>query len=112
TGWPPHDAEMPWGAAALPGLPFEVRRHDLEDPDAPGDLVDEVIDRHGRLDIVAAVHARSSSRSLAQVDAGELDRCWAANVRSIVLLAQRFAARHDPAPADQRPTGRLIWFTS
>ena len=43
---------------------------------------------------------------------GLLDRCWAANVRSIVLLAQRFAERHEAAPADRPPTGRMIWFTS
>ena len=65
-------------------------------------------DRHGALDIVVAVHARSSVQGLAEVTAVELDRCWAANVRSVVLLAQRFARRHDPA----RPGGRMLWFTS
>ena len=54
------------------------------------------------------MHARSSTEPLATVTASELDRCWAANVRSIVLLAQRFAARHDPA----RAGGRMLWFTS
>ncbi len=112
TGWPPHDDEMPWGAASLGDVPFEVRRHDLEDPAAPAALVDEVITDHGRLDVVVAVHARSSSQSFADVDAAELDRCWAANVRSIVLLAQRFAEVHRPAPAGDPPAGRMVWFTS
>jgi NAD(P)-dependent dehydrogenase (short-subunit alcohol dehydrogenase family) len=62
TGWPPHDAEMPWGEQPLGSLPFEVGRHDLEDPAAPRALVDEAIERHGRLDIVVAVHARSSDQ--------------------------------------------------
>jgi 3-oxoacyl-[acyl-carrier protein] reductase len=113
TGWRPHDAEMAWGADAEPrggAEPggFAVEEHDLEDPEAPGRLVDAVVDRHGALDILVAVHARSSTQPLATVTAAELDRCWAANVRSIVLLAQRFAARHDPG----RPGGRMLWFTS
>ncbi|MGH1490771.1 MAG: SDR family oxidoreductase [Acidimicrobiales bacterium] len=111
TGWPPHDAEMPWGEETA-GLGFEVHRHDLELPDTPAALVDEVLDRHNKLDIVVAVHARSSEQTLADVTATELDRSWAANVRSIVLLAQRFAERHGPAPTGQSPTGRMIWFTS
>jgi 3-oxoacyl-[acyl-carrier protein] reductase len=55
-----------------------------------------------------AAHARSSDQAFGEVTADELDRCWAANVRSIVLLAQRFARRHDPS----RTGGRLLWFTS
>jgi 3-oxoacyl-[acyl-carrier protein] reductase len=112
TGWPAHDDEMPWGSANLGDLPFEVGRHDLEDPSTPARVVDAVVASHGRLDIVVAVHARSSTQAFADVDAAELDRCWAANVRSIVLLAQRFAAVHAPAPPDRPPTGRMLWFTS
>lgn len=112
TGFTPHDAEMPWGAQPLGELPFEVHQHDLEDATTPGLLIDEVIEQHGRLDIVAAVHARSSHGGLDNVTADELDRCWAANVRSIVLLAQRFAAVHAPAPRHERSIGRMVWFTS
>lgn len=112
TGWTPHDAEMPWGEDPLDDLPFSVGQHDLEDPGVPSALVDEVVAAHGRLDLLIAVHARSSAMSFAEVDATELDRCWAANVRSVVLLAQRFAERHEPAPADVAPKGRMIWFTS
>jgi 3-oxoacyl-[acyl-carrier protein] reductase len=112
TGWPPHDAEMPWGEQALEPLPFQVARHDLEDPAVPAALVDEVVELHGRLDIVAAVHARSSHASLDEVVADELDRCWAANVRSVVLLAQRFAQRHVSVPSSEPPVGRMLWFTS
>ncbi len=112
SGWPTHDAEMPWGEQELGELPFTVGRHDLEHPAAPHELIDETIELHGRLDIVVAVHARSSHQSLAAVDATELDRCWAANVRSIVLLAQRFAAVHEPAPLASPPFGRMLWFTS
>ena len=113
TGWSPHDVEMPWGAGRPASLPsIEVAEHDLTEPGVATALVDEVIDRHGRLDIVIAVHARSSEGGLAEVTEVELDQCWAANVRSIVMLAQRFAQVHEPSPADQPPIGRMVWFTS
>jgi len=112
TGWVPHDAEMPWGTDPVTTSPFVIGQHDLEDPSTPGELIDEVVDEHGRIDIVVATHARSSHQQMTEVTAAELDRCWAANVRSIVLLAQRFAERHEPAPVDQPPTGRMVWFTS
>lgn len=112
TGWPAHDAEMPWGQQTLSPMPFSVRRHDLEQAETVSSLIDEVIDRHGKLDIVIAAHARSSFQSISDVDAAELDRCWAVNVRSIVLLAQRFAQVHEPLPPPAPPVGRMIWFTS
>lgn len=111
TGWPAHDAEMPWGEQAL-GAELPVHRHDLEDPDAPGALVDEVVAEHGRIDVVVAVHARSSDQGLAELTAGELTRSWAANVQSVLLLAKAFAAVHQSAPAGAPPTGRMLWFTS
>lgn len=112
TGWPPHDSEMPWGEQTLGDLPFAVHQHDLEQSETPHQLIDQVINEYGRLDVVVAVHARSSSNSLADVSATELDRCWAANVRSIVLLAQKFADVHQPDLNAVTPIGRMIWFTS
>lgn len=112
TGWPAHDAERPWGERSLSRMPFAVRRHDLEQAETVSSLVDEVIDRQGQLDIVIAAHARSSLQSLSEVDAAELDRCWAVNVRSIVVLAQRFAQVHQTVPPPAPPVGRMIWFTS
>ena len=115
SGWPPHDDEQPWGGGWT-GLPDEVAHEvrDLADPTAPSALVDEVVDRHGRLDVVVAAHARSSAGGLGDVSAAELDACWAVNVRAVVLLAQRFAevrAGRD-GRADGRADGRMIWFTS
>lgn len=111
TGCPPHDAEMPWGEASAEA-PFPIGLHDLADPLAPGLLVDEVVAARGRIDIVVSVHARSSGQDLGGVTAAELDRVWATNVRSVVLLAQAFADRHAPAPSGEPPLGRMIWFTS
>lgn len=111
TGWPSHDAEMPWGSPALT-VPFPVARHDLEQPETPEALVDEVVEAHGRIDILVAVHARSSSQTLARLTVEELDRSWAANVRSVLLLAKRFAERHEPPDRPEPPIGRMLWFTS
>ncbi len=111
TGWPPHDAEMPQGRDDNEPTEvgaFAIERRDLEIPAEPAMLIDAVVDKFGAIDIVLAVHARSSREALADLSAEELDRTWAANVRSILLLAQRFAQRHDPA----RDGGRMIWFTS
>src|SRR5262245_52677507 len=83
TGWPPHASEMPWGPDPEA---LDVERRDLEDPDEPARLVDAVIEKFGAIDIVVAVHARSSDFDLATLTVEELDRTWAANVRSIVLL--------------------------
>jgi 3-oxoacyl-[acyl-carrier protein] reductase len=112
TGHPVHDAEMPWGEQPLGDLPFPVHQHDLEDAAVPAALVDEVVERHGRIDLVAAVHARSSNSDLDAMSTHELDRCWAANVRSILQLAQRFGAVHQPPAAHERSIGRMVWFTS
>src|SRR5262245_37512991 len=108
TGWMPHDEEMPWGAAPAASDRFAIEEWNLEDPAAPAELIDAVVERFGSLDILVAAHARSADVELDAVTAEELDRCWAANVRSVVLLARRFAERRDPG----RPLSRMIWFTS
>ena len=117
--WAPHDAEQPWGAepdgvqAVLDTLGGTSDRlaHaavDLAEPEAATQLVDEVVERFGVIDVLVANHARSSEQDLEHLTADELDRCWAVNARGSLLLAQRFAARHD----DARPGGRLVLFTS
>lgn len=108
TGWRPHDDAMPWGAGPSIDAPFAVHSHDLADAAVPKVLIDEVIAAHGAIDVVLAVHAQSSSSSLLETTAEELDSSWAVNVRSVVLLARHLAERHDSA----RRCGRMIWFTS
>ena len=115
TGWSPHDAEMPWGAdedgdaaAALdPGDGRLVHvAADLADPVVPPALVADAVERFGRLDILVANHARSSSQALGDLTADELDRSWAVNVRATLLLVQAFADAHDGE------AGRVVLFTS
>jgi len=110
TGWSAHDAEMPWGADE--SAASDVEQRDLADPTQPARLVDDVIAARGRLDIVVAVHARSSTADLASTTVDELDLSWAVNVRSVVLLAQRFAHHRARLGAAGGELGRMIWFTS
>ena len=55
-----------------------------------------------------AAHARSDRQPLEALTADELDRAFAVNTRSTLLLVQAFAARHD----DALPGGRVVVFTS
>jgi 3-oxoacyl-[acyl-carrier protein] reductase len=93
TGWPAHDEEMPWGGDLVdpesPGLEWVPA--DLADPDVPARLVEAHVARHGSLDALVAVHARSSAQSLETVTAAEMDLSFAVNTRATVLLVQAAA---------------------
>lgn len=117
--WTPHDEGQPWGAdpagiegvlAALGGTGDRLDHAalDLADPGAPAAVVERAVEAFGAVDIVVANHARSSTQTLAEVTAAELDLTFAVNARASVLLAQAFAAVHD----DARPGGRIVLFTS
>lgn len=119
SGWAPHDAEMPWGSdlagnAALADAldPGDGRLRyveaDLEDENAPAELVAATVNAFGAIDVVVATHARSSHEGLATVTAAELDRCWAVNTRASVLLAQQFGQAFDAG----RGEGSIVFFTS
>jgi 3-oxoacyl-[acyl-carrier protein] reductase len=96
TGWPPHDAEQPWGAdpaaPSLAGIAWQPA--DLADPEVPDGLVADCATRRGRLDALVVVHARSSSGGIGELTAVELDRSFAVNARATLLLIQA-AARAD-----------------
>jgi 3-oxoacyl-[acyl-carrier protein] reductase len=117
-GWSAHDAEQPWGAdpGGAEALVQELRGQgsavehwsaDLASPDAPGALVQAARDAFGHLDIVVANHARSSTQSLEELTAEELDLSFAVNTRATLLLAKAFAAQRDG-----RLGGRVVLFTS
>jgi 3-oxoacyl-[acyl-carrier protein] reductase len=94
TGWPAHDDEMPWGGDGrdpdIPGITWTPA--DLENAAVPAQVVAEHVSRHGSLDALVVVHARSSGASLHDVTAEELDRSFAVNTRATVLLIQAAAA--------------------
>jgi 3-oxoacyl-[acyl-carrier protein] reductase len=113
SSWAPHDADQPWGAddlaavlAAL-GDPPHVSC-DLADPAAPAALVAAARDAVGPLTALVAAHARSATGRLADVDAAEVDLCFAVNTRGSLLLTQAFAAQYDPAAGP----GSVVLFTS
>lgn len=117
-GWSAHDAGQPWGAdpggaeavaeeLRAAGSAVEHLSADLASPDAPGRLVQTATDAFGHLDIVVANHARSSTQSLEELTADEIDLSFAINTRATLLLVKAFAAQHDG-----RPGGRVVLFTS
>lgn len=90
TGWPAHDDEQPWGGDATePDFPWAAA--DLADPAVPARLVERHVARHGSLDALVAVHARSSDQDLAATTAAELDASFAVNTRATILLVQAAA---------------------
>lgn len=94
SGWPAHDEEQPWGGD--PNFPDVVGWHwqpaDLADPDVPERLIADHLVRHGGMDALVAVHARSSEASLGELTAAELDHSFAVNTRATLLLVQAAAA--------------------
>ncbi len=114
--WFPHDVERGYGDGEVSDLLDELRTQgakvenvgaDLADPDAPARLVAAAREAFGRLDIVVANHARSSSVPLEDLTADEIDLTYAVNTRATLLLVKELAAHHDGQPG-----GRVVWFTS
>jgi 3-oxoacyl-[acyl-carrier protein] reductase len=116
-----HDADQPWGADDLsqvlaevgaaradPSQPVADLDLDLADPVAPAALMEAARRAVGHVDMLVCNHARSGGDAgLADVTAGMLDRHYAVNTRSSLLLASAFAAQHDG-----RPGGRVVFLTS
>ncbi|MFB9537555.1 MULTISPECIES: SDR family oxidoreductase [Streptomyces] len=118
----PHDAGMPWGADRPEDVVASVRDA-LGDPEArvvagPGDLGDRAVPGElvaraahalgGRLDILVANHAQSGfDGSLDEIDTTMLDRHWAVDTRSVLLLVQAHARLRPPGPG-----GRVVMMTS
>ncbi|WP_017591777.1 SDR family oxidoreductase [Nocardiopsis potens] len=118
----PHDLEQPWGgdditavldgvraARTDPAARVEGLGADLARPGAPRDLLNAAQDALGPIDVLVCNHARSGGDgTLAEVTEDMLDGHWAVDARSVLLLAQAYAAAHD----DTRPGGRIIMLTS
>lgn len=116
----PHDAEQPWGGDDIDAVLEGVRAHlvgdarvvdvhaDLADPAGPARVVDAAVDAFGHVDALIANQAMSGSDgALAEVTAADLDAHWAVDARASLLLAQAFAAHHDPARS-----GAIVFLTS
>jgi NAD(P)-dependent dehydrogenase (short-subunit alcohol dehydrogenase family) len=68
-------------------------RLELEDAEALDRVVGEIRSMEGPLGVVVANAAASAFKPARDLHAGNLQRSWATNVRSFVLLAQAAAAR-------------------
>jgi 3-oxoacyl-[acyl-carrier protein] reductase len=106
SGWAAHDAEQPWGADDAESPVPQYLAIDLAVPDAPRQLVAQAEDALGGVDVLLAVHARSSVQSLTELTAAELDTTFAVNARATLLLVREFAAGF---VGEQ---GRVITFSS
>ncbi|OEV02992.1 SDR family oxidoreductase [Streptomyces oceani] len=116
----PHDRDQEWGADDLEAVRDGVRAQlaegatvadahaDLTDPDAPEELLETAAREFGHVDILVCNHALTGEDGpLGALTAAELDRHWAVDARSPILLAQAFAGRHDG-----RPGGSVVFMTS
>jgi enoyl-[acyl-carrier protein] reductase III len=84
-----------------------AHRVELESEDDIRDLFAAEFPPGSRLDILIASAAASVFRPLESLSAQNLERSWATNVRSFVLLAQQAAERMRPAGS-----GRIVAVTS
>lgn len=119
TGLPAYDAALEDSGEApdSSALTAELRaggarvthlEADLAEAGAPERIVAAAVEEHGGLDTLVAAHAHSRPMPLGSLDAGEIDRHLAVNVRATLLLVKAFAAAHDP----DRAQGRIVLFSS
>lgn len=95
---------MPWGVDDS----LSILEADLEDPEAPAELVEHVSRTHGPITGLIMCHAESVDSSIADTTIESFDRHYAVNVRSVWLLIKAFAARFPGPPG----SGRIIAITS
>lgn len=116
----PHDREQPWGGDDIKAVLAGVREQlapgarmadlhaDLTQPAAPARLMDAAVAELGRVDALICNHALSGSDGpLGELTETELDRHWAVNARSTILLAQAFIAQHQSGTQ-----GSIVFMTS
>jgi 3-oxoacyl-[acyl-carrier protein] reductase len=114
TWWTPYDATMPWGSVpddlvellTVPGV--VGMEADLSDPDAPAIVFDAAVAAVGPLRALVNVHTYDPGGGFEAVDAVELDRHLAINVRGTYLMCRAFALRYVP----ESGPGRIVNFLS
>ncbi|GAA0614554.1 SDR family oxidoreductase [Virgibacillus siamensis] len=117
----PHDKEQPWGADdlhhVLEGIESELIdgaflfdvSGDFADPEIPEKLIDEINEKCGHIDALICNHGLSGSDgAIGELTTEMLDKHYAVNTRSSLLLTQCFASQHDA----KRDRGKIIYMTS
>lgn len=117
----PHDEDQPWGPDDVRATVDEVREAavrrrqrvvdieaDLAEPEGPMTIFDFARLEFGHVDVLVANHTLSGDDGpIGEVTAEMLDRHWAVNARSSILMAHELAVGHDG-----RPGGRIVFLTS
>lgn len=85
----------------------EAIEMDLSRPASPGELFRQALQRFGSIDILVNNAAHWEKGGIGEVDADQLDRHYAVNVRASVLLCAEFARHKQP-----NTPGRIINITS
>lgn len=98
-------------AITAAGGSAQAHRLELESDDDIDHLFADEFPDGTRLDVLVASAAASAFRPAAELTSRHLERSWATNVRSFVLLAQRAAERMRGSAAG-RTGGRIIAVTS
>lgn len=116
--WSTYDRAQTWAPAAddtallirsleKRGSEVAALELDLSAAEAPSKLVDAVLARFGSLDVLVNNAAHWESGGIERVDAAQLDRHYAVNLRATVLLCAELARRHPVG----KP-GRIVNVTS
>ncbi len=114
----PYDQAQPWGLAEHEpeavqaklrdaGIEVEAAELDLVAPEAAAQLVSRARERFGRIDILVNNAAHSETGDVGALDAAQLDRHYAVNLRAAALLSVEFARQHG-----EGRQGRIINITS
>ena len=106
AGWRAYDQRMPWGSQ--PDDPELVIEADLEDPDAPATVMDEVVRSLGAPSALVMCHCESVDSSILDTTVESFDRHFAVNARATWLLIKAFAERIGGEPGARR----IVAFTS
>jgi 3-oxoacyl-[acyl-carrier protein] reductase len=114
TWWAAYDASMPWGAVdgevedLLSSTGSVGMEADLADPSTPAAVFDAAEAAVGPIRALVNVHTYDPGGGLDVIDADELDRHLAINVRGTYLLCREFAHRYRP----EHGPGRIVSFLS
>ena len=101
-----YDQNQPWGISKgepeqiladlrAGGAEAEALEIDLADSNSARVLLDAVRNRFGRVDILVNNAAHSEAGGIDQLDAAQLDRHYAVNLRAPALLCVEFARQHE-----------------
>ncbi len=114
TWWSAYDETMVWGAnrgevdELLESTGSSGIEADLSDPDTPRKVFDAAEASVGPIRALVNVHTYDPGGGLDEIDATELDRHLAINVRGTYLMCREFAQRH----RTEHGPGRIVNYLS